>query len=59
MARDLDNSRTEQAELIKSLQKRFALLDAKLSAPGPAVEVIESSDAESFVITFPRKTEQK
>ena len=59
MAKDLDNSRTEQTELMKSLEKRFALLDAKLSASGPTVEVMESSDSESFVITFPRKTEQK
>ena len=59
MAKDLDNSRTEQTELMKSLEKRFALLDAKLSASGPAVEVMEPSDSESFVITFPRKTEQK
>ena len=59
MVKDADKSSREQTELMKSLEKRFALLDAKLSASGPTVEIMESPDSESFVITFPRKTEQK
>ena len=59
MAKDIDKSRKEQTDLMKSLEKKFADLDAKLSVSGPSVEVIEHSYSGSFVITFPRKTEQK
>jgi hypothetical protein len=59
MVKDVDKSSKEQTELMKSLEKRFAELDAKLSASGPTVEVMKPSDSGNFTVTFPRKTEQK
>jgi len=59
MAKDVDKPSKEQTELMKSLEKRFGELDAKLSASGPTGEVMEPSDSGSFTVTFPGKTEQK
>ena len=58
MRDNLQNSDKEQKELMKSLEKRFLDLDARLSASGPTVEVPEMTEplySESFVVTFPRK----